>query len=73
MPAHDIDVTVPAQTIKNKDMEVAIRADGKRYGRVRISKGSIDWVPANSDLPRRLSWEQFARLMDDHGRVIRPR
>ena len=73
MPAHDIDVTVPAQTIKNKDMEVAIRADGRRFGRVRISRGSIDWVPANSDLPRRLTWEQFARLMDEHGRHIRPR
>lgn len=73
MPVHDIDVTVPAQTIKNKDMEVGIRADGYRFGRIRISKGSIDWVPANSDHPRRMTWEQLARLMDEHGRVIKPR
>lgn len=71
MPAHDIDVTVSAQTIKNKDMEIVVRANGRRFGRVRISKGSIDWVPANSDLPRRMSWEQFARLMDEQGRPIR--
>lgn len=73
MPAHDIDVTVPAQSIKNKDMEVAIRADGRSFGRVKISRGSIDWVPANSDLTRRMTWERFADLMRDHGRPVRQR
>lgn len=73
MPAHDIDVTLPAQTVKNKDLEVTIRADGYVFGRVRISRGSIDWVPANSDLPRRMSWEKFAQLMDERGRPVRPR
>jgi hypothetical protein len=73
MPAHEINVTFPAQTIKNKDMEVVITSDGRRFGRVRISKGSIDWVPANSDLTRRLSWERFAQLMDENGRQIRAR
>lgn len=75
MPAHDIDVTIPAQTVKNKDMdmEVVVRADGHVFGRVRISKGSIDWVPANSDHPRRMSWERFAEVMDERGRIIKPR
>lgn len=73
MPAHDIDVTLPAATVKNKDLEVTIRADGRIFGRVRISRGSIDWVPANSDLPRRMSWERFAEVMDELGRSVRSR
>jgi hypothetical protein len=72
MPAHDIDVTIPAQTVLNKDMEIAVRSDGRLYGRVRVSRGSIDWLPANSAITRRLSWERFADLMEREGRKIRP-
>jgi len=72
MPTHDIDVTIPAQTVLNKDMEICVHADGKLFGRVRVSRGSIDWVPANSPIPRRLSWERFAGLMEEQGRKVRP-
>ena len=72
MPAHDIDVTIPAQTVLNKDMEISVRADGRLFGRVRVSRGSIDWLPANSPVSRRMSWEKFAEVMDEKGRKIRP-
>ncbi|MEN3272472.1 MAG: hypothetical protein V7636_1233 [Actinomycetota bacterium] len=72
MPAHDIDVTIPAQTVLNKDMEISIRSDGRLFGRVRISRGSIDWLPANSPISRRMSWEKFAEVMETDGRKIRP-
>jgi len=72
MPAHDIDVTIPAQTVLNKDMEISVRADGRLFGRVRISRGSIDWLPANSPISRRMSWEKFAEVMESGGRKIRP-
>ena len=71
MPVHEINVTVPAQSIRNADMEIVIDADGRRFGRVRISKGSIDWVPANSPVTRRVTWERFAQLMEDNGRKVR--
>ena len=72
MPAHDIDVTIPAQTVLNKDMEISVRSDGRLFGRVRISRGSIDWLPANSPISRRMSWEKFAEVMESGGRKIRP-
>jgi hypothetical protein len=30
---------------------------------LRISKGSLDWYPANAKKPIALTWEQFDRLM----------
>jgi hypothetical protein len=72
MPAHDIDVTIPAQTVLNKDMEISVRSDGRLFGRVRVSRGSIDWLPANSPISRRMSWERFAEIMERDGRKIRP-
>jgi hypothetical protein len=72
MPAHDIDVTIPAQTVLNKDMEISVRSDGRLFGRLRVSRGSIDWLPANSPISRRMSWEKFAEVMETSGRKIRP-
>ena len=71
MPVHDIDVTVPAATVKNKDMQVLVRADGRVFGRVCISRGSVDWIPANSPVARRMTWERFDQLMNEHGRKVR--
>jgi len=37
-----------------------------------ISKGNIEWVPANNSVKkRRLSWEKFAQLMESEGKVAR--
>ena len=35
----------------------------ERLGRLRISKGSIDWYPKHSKNVRRYTWERFAELM----------
>ena len=69
MATHEIDMTVPAQTVMNKDVEVRVRSDGAAYGTVQISKGSIDWVPANNKVHRYgMTWEKFDELMREHGR-----
>jgi hypothetical protein len=69
MATHEIDMTVPAQMVKNKDVEVRVRSDGAAYGTVQISKGSIDWVPANNKVHRYgMTWEKFDELMREHGR-----
>lgn len=70
MPKHDIELDVPAQVVKNKDVEIAVRSDDVLLGRLKVSKGSIDWYPANTVKGRRLSWEKFGDLMDEHGRKV---
>jgi hypothetical protein len=66
---HDISLEIPhGITVVNKDIEVTVREDGKILGRVRISKGSIDWLAANRQRVKYLPWSGFARLMDDEGR-----
>jgi hypothetical protein len=62
---HDITLKISHTiTLENKDIEVDVYEDGKLLGRVRISRGSIDWAPANKQRSRRVRWGKFAQLMD---------
>jgi hypothetical protein len=68
MAKHEISLEIPhGITVVNKDIEVSVREDGKILGRVRVSKGSIDWVPANHYRAKSVSWSTFAKLMDENG------
>jgi hypothetical protein len=69
MAKHDIDIAVPAQTIRNTDAKITIRSDGAILGRLKVSKGSVDWWPGkNSKTYYRMTWEKFDELMQTEGR-----
>jgi len=62
MAAHKVSLTIPHTIdIGNVDVEFEVR-DGKNLmGKVKISKGGIDWWPANARRKRSATWEQFAQ------------
>lgn len=63
--AHSISVALPAQTVKNKDVEFEVRKDGEILGRVKISKGGIDWYAKNAkQRTGRATWTQFKTYME---------
>jgi hypothetical protein len=66
MPKHEIALELPQQFfLASKDMVIAVRSDGGLLGRVKISKGSIDWMPAgNSRYSHKMSWEKFRDVME---------
>lgn len=67
MPKHEIDARLPAHTIANVDVRFLVNSDGVLLGELKISKGSLDWRPAKHQYSRRLSWEKFASLIEEHG------
>ena len=67
MATHEISLKVPhGITIVNTDIEVQVRADGDLLGRLRISKGTIDWIPAHKKGAHRLRWRRFAELIEEN-------
>jgi hypothetical protein len=73
MPIHETRLDVRhGITILNTDVEIEVRADGKRLGTLKVSRGSIDWITSPKQTQRRLSWEKFAELAEQHGRAVRP-
>jgi hypothetical protein len=45
MAKHDIYFTLPRKTIKNADAEFAVRSDGKKLGSLKVSRGTLEWLP----------------------------
>jgi len=64
MPVHKIDLTLPQVDVTGVDVRLVIYSDDERLGRLRISKGTIDWYPRHSSNVRRYTWERFAELME---------
>jgi hypothetical protein len=56
--------------IENVDASFPVWSDDDFLGRLRVSKGSVDWQPAHGQMVYRLSWERFADLMVDKGRKV---
>lgn len=65
MGKHEIRLKIPQRIeVVNKDIEVVVYEDGKVLGRVRISRGSIDWRPASGKRARHMRWSTFANMME---------
>jgi hypothetical protein len=72
MATHDISLKIPhGITVVNTDIEVIVREDGEVLGRVRISRGSIDWIPRLSRRAKTMRWRRFGDVMEDYGTTRR--
>ena len=73
MAKHDVGLLVAHDIpIGNKDVELVVKVDAKPLGRIRISRGSVDWIPSpNQKAGYRLSWSSFAALMQDNGKAFK--
>jgi hypothetical protein len=49
------------------DIEFKIKRNGKAFGRLRVSEGSMVWVPANKSYGYRLGWTAFDDLAQEKG------
>jgi hypothetical protein len=66
MPRHDVEMSIPTtKMVLHADVVFEVRSDGEKLGTLHISQGTIDWFPASAQIPARLTWEQFDRVMRD--------
>jgi hypothetical protein len=61
---HSIEIELPPKLVLHKDVRFTVHSDGVKLGELRISKGTIDWWPANNQSAISLSWERFARILE---------
>jgi hypothetical protein len=68
MPEHQITVHPSLPLVVNAaDLVIEVTSDDAKLGELRVSRGSIDWVPRNHQYAvASLTWEQFDRLMREH-------
>jgi hypothetical protein len=74
--AHEVIAKIHTKIVAHKDLEIEVKTitDGNssKLGTLLISKGNIEWLPkGNSVNKKRLTWSQFAALVEDKGKTIR--
>jgi hypothetical protein len=72
MPTHDVTFEMPKGLVLSKDIRFSIKSDDEKIGTLLISKGNIEWIPANKSVKKhRMQWEKFAKMMEETGRKAR--
>ena len=67
--AHKIEMTIPKTQIISTDVEFVIKQNGKLLGRLNVSKGNLEWIPAGNYVKKyRLRWGSVDTLMRQFGK-----
>lgn len=65
---HDVRFSIPERELGKADIEFKIKKNGKVFGTMRISKGSIVWIPKDKSYGQKTSWEKFDEFMQSQAR-----
>ncbi len=68
MARHEVRFTVPERPLGKADVEFAVKRDGEVVGRLKVSNGTVVWVPKNKTYGFKLGWVKFDALMQEHGK-----
>lgn len=73
MARHKVFMEVPRKEIKRADVSFTVRRDGKKFGTLEISNGSVVWFPANTTYGRKIGWKRFHDVMEVEARRFEKR
>ncbi len=68
MAQHDVTFTISERALGKADLEFKVKRDGGMVGRLRVSNGTIVWVPKNAQYGYKPGWVKFDELMREHAR-----
>jgi hypothetical protein len=69
---HDVDFKVPPSPLGVADIQFTVRQNGRKFGELLVSNGTVIWKPANKTYGRRLSWKQLDEAVRKKGRRHKP-
>ena len=68
MAEHTVQFRTPALDFPKVDVVFRIKQGGRAFGRLRISKGGVEWMQKNdSKKAFHMSWEQLDAKFVKHG------
>ena len=63
MAKHKVIMKLPPREIRRADAQFVVKRNGRTYGTLEISNGSLVWFPTNTTNGYKMGWEKFHRLM----------
>lgn len=68
MAIHTVQFKTPALDVPKVDVFFRIRQDGHAFGRLRISKGGVEWMQrSDSKAAYHMSWEHLDENFIEYG------
>lgn len=68
MAEHSVEFRTPALDVPKVDVVFRIKQDGKAFGRLRISKGGVEWMQkSDSKKAFHMNWERLDEKFVKHG------
>lgn len=68
MAKHNVYFELPTRELGKVDAKFFIYENGDKLGEITISKGAIEYYPANKQIPIKMGWGKFAKLMSSQKR-----
>jgi hypothetical protein len=65
---HDVKFLIPERNLGRADIEFHVRKSGKKFGTLKVSKGSIVWVPKDNTYGYKVGWDKFDTNMQRDGK-----
>jgi hypothetical protein len=68
MATRTVEFRTPSLDVPKVDVFFRIKQDGSAFGRLRISKGGVEWMQKNdSKKAFHMNWERLDRTFVEHG------
>ena len=63
MAKHNVYFELPSSELGQAAAKFAIYENGDKLGEITISRGALEYYPANKQIPIKLGWGRFDKLM----------
>jgi hypothetical protein len=63
---HEVTFDIPTRDLGKTDVHFLVKVDGEPLGKLEVSKGALVWYPPNTTLGHKITWAQFAKLMQGY-------
>lgn len=73
MVQHKVVMRLPPREIKRADAKFSVERDGKKFGTLEISNGSIVWFPPYTSYGCKMGWKKSNDLMEEHATRVEKR
>jgi hypothetical protein len=68
MAKHDVTFNVPERKLGKADITFSVKRDGKQFGILKVSNGSIVWVQKSQQSGFKLKWAEFDKIITKKGK-----
>jgi hypothetical protein len=63
MARHKVTLNIPARELNRADVVFNVASDGKKFGTMTVSNGSVVWFPRGTVYGYKIGWERFHQFM----------